>query len=377
MRRLLYILSIFATLAATNGFAENPSNGPVPDASAEIALSEMGELPLAVPVEADKTNLLYLKLPNGQNYLLPDDPLTPSQKETFSLMTEADREAFRAHRLEYLQMLLKVIDKARYPAGFAAAGWDKVAALYRKAFKGATGEQDIDKPTMGERGRRAIQYALRLADSQLWDKAPVVANSNEVGLTLEFGAGGGVAVGKYGLYGTTGFGFGFNLDRKNKFVSFEFYQDVEILEKAIPFTAGVAVYGALLGNLNHNDWEAPSRITRGEGLSGVGPVMGTFTSDSLRAGFGLGVGISPPIVSDLVVIETKLARVPWFKIGVSPYAPGYVRVKSGAVPAVRALASGVVSAPKKLFQMVKSGCFGLFSLVQPVPAGSDARWFGN
>lgn len=372
MKHLIY-LGLF--LLAWPAFGENPEV-PKPEAAADIPLSEVGELPQVTEVDSSPIGLMYLKLKNGQNYVVPDDPLTPEQKETFGRMSAEDQAAFRTNRAEYLQTLLKILDKGRLPAGFVSAAASKVWALYRRAIQNVIGEPDVDKPSMGERGRRAIQSVLRLADSQLWDKAPVVARANEVGITFEAGAGGGVAVGSYGLYGTTGFGLAVNLNRRDKFVSVEFYQDVERLERAIPFTAGVAVYGALLGNLNHNDWTEPARIEAGEGLSGVGPIMGTFTSESLRVGLGQGVGITPPIVSEIVVVQTKLHRVPWFKIGVSPNVPGYVRVKSAAPQALGAIASGIVQAPGKVFSLIRKGCSGLFGLMQPPPAHADARWYG-
>ncbi len=378
MKHVFFVVLFLACALPLKARAEGEEGALKPEAEAVLPTAELGELAeVTTSEEPNHTTLLHLTLKNGQRYILPDDPLTPEQRETYARLTEAERVAFKERRSEYLKVLLNVLDKGRLPAGFISAAGKKVSGKFRVAFGKATGEPEIDKPTLSERGRRAIQTVIRLADSQLWDQAPMVAHSNEVGVTFEIGTGGGFAAGTRGWYGTTAFALAVNLDRKQKFVSLEFYQDIERLERAIPFTAGVAVYGAIMGNIIHNDWNKPTYIESGRSISGPGPILGTQTSESLRLGIGKAIGITPPGVSELAVITSKLTRIPWFRVGVSPMVPGYVRVKSGVVPAARMLASGLAAAPRATFSLLRGLCSTALSFFKAPPPGVDPRWYGN
>lgn len=370
MRYLLPILLLLAAIAK----AEGGNDVPKPDGAVEMPVSELGEMPTVVA----EPKVIELTLKNGQRYIVPDEPLTEAQRLIYGEMKAEDQAAFRKTRLEYLQLLLKVLDKGRMPAGMLSAGKDAFFASMGRLFRRSTGEEEPKPPklTWSERGRNAIEYVLRLADAQLWEQAPMLARSNEVGFTFEIGAGGGLAVGKYGLYGTTAFALAVNLDRRNKFVSLEFYQDVERLERAIPFTAGVAVYAAVTGNVNHHDWSDPSAIEHGESISGPGPLVGTKTPKSLRLGVGRGIGIAPPFLGDIAMIQTKLTRIPWLRIGVSPNVPGFFRMKTAVVPAVKAVVGMAVQAPVQAFKLVKKGCELIWSYFRPPPERADARWYG-
>lgn len=210
-----------------------------------------------------------------------------------------------------------------------------VEKLKRKNAEAVT----APKKSLREQGDDLIRVFANALDQQIWNRAPLISRSNEFGGALIVSAGAGAQFSKRGFYGSNAVGLIFGYNSDSKALVIRVVDDLERVTQALPVVAQVAATGKLLVYVANRNSEQTQAFEHGSALYPPGPFITIDTPDTFMMGLSQGIGFPP--LDTFYAFKTKLLRASLVDVFVSPILPGYVRVKVGAMGAVKASVESV------------------------------------
>lgn len=238
----------------------------------------------------------------------------------FSALSPSTQKLF----LEKRRILLKGIASALHGIKTPIGVWRKVIRPHLDWLYGKSKPLPSPKTKFKETGYQTVSEILKGLDEQLWSKPEAVSRADEYGVALELGVSGGAKAGKRGFYGIAGVGLMASVDPLERAVSLELFGDLESAQRATPFYAGAGLFSTLMGTALSTNWNQPLRSESGCAFCTLG-MVGLLSDRYLAAGLSKELGLGFP---GAVLMESKISRVPFLKIGVSPRWKGFVRWQS-------------------------------------------------
>lgn len=196
--------------------------------------------------------------------------------------------------------------------------------------------RELDKQkTFSQKSDEVILKILHSIDAQLWNQAPIVANSNEYGMLLSVSAQieGGRAEKGWGGLTDIGISLGYNRDEKS--LAIQIFQNLEkykSTEMPAVFVAGFSTKaGFYMANQNEK--------LNSKGSSFYPPFIPAFsisTDRSFMSGFSTGLpflNFPPSPIGDILTYVNSMRQSVLLRLTLSPLTSGFVRVNSGPIQA--------------------------------------------
>lgn len=287
-------------------------------------------------------------------YSIPLKPSDPSLQQIYNEMPDEMKVEFQQKRRDILKSLIQSLRFTKFGLGMGSVIGDKITwvkeALIRpfqmremKNFEGPMEwftetdsteyepKEKAPKQKISERGNQAINAMLVGMDKSLWERAPLIAHSNEYGIVIAAGSMAEAGVrGKGGFGGQYSLGVALAVNKDSKAAVFQIFQSVENFKSTIlPFAAYLG-FNVRLGVYIAE--QSPGREhLRTKGTSDYPIAVPVFKSDSPSSfSTGMSAGLFPPPPFDsLLTFKNHNSETVMLRVSVSPMLKGFMNFKTG------------------------------------------------
>lgn len=236
-------------------------------------------------------------------YSIMAGPATEAQQAIYDRLSEEEKRAFEYKRLTTLKLLAGALNHMPRLVGFVSATGKLLNTPIgvRKKTDGPRGPpaENALPASLRDRGYRAIQALLLNVDSQLFDRAPVIANMNEYGFAAFGGLGTGAMVGSKGWGEGHGLGLYFGYSPNLKQLTLELYWGREEMQRAtVALKPPAAVLKLMVSGFRRRDEGESPIVTYARGLypilvPGVGRSFVQDSPGAAHAGWATGWNLVP------------------------------------------------------------------------------------
>lgn len=301
-------------------------------------------------------NQLRLQMANGTSYAVELTPRDHARRQIYNNMPESMQAEFQEKRRGILKSLAQALRFTKLGIGMGAIMGDKISWVASKMnilkpfktpeLKNFEGPMDwfletestayeakeaAPKMKISQRGNLLINKILQGMDYSMWERAPLIAHSNEYGLYASVGGMAEAGVrGKGGFGGQYGLGITVGVNKETKAFVFQIFQGVEVFKStSIPFAAFLGGNMKLAMYVSEN---SPGREhLKTQGTSDYPLAIPVFKSDSPTSfSTGLSTGLFPPAPFDtLLTFKNHNSETVIVRMAVSPMTKGFLEFKSG------------------------------------------------
>lgn len=296
----------------------------------------------------DREDYLRLKTKKGLTYDLSmwttDDKILQSLEK----LSRDEVSNFQTQRARVLSKLLTVLTHTKLGIGYGVFYKDRILARITSKKKPnlsviestiADAERVTNKKSPARLAEDFTQKVLETVDKEIWQSNQVIAHQSEYAFTISASLTGAFGYKEKKGGGNLGFGISFGYNKKDRAYVFEVFGDVEQTErlqavgpqfykKIMPFPFIIGLIPRL-GVYIYNFSEVhPSEPRKAETL------YPAFTSGAIAKGSDDMVGVGyintmlsvPPYIADSFVQMTSTVRYPLFRLEVSKFLKGFVRL---------------------------------------------------
>ncbi|MEN0058345.1 MAG: hypothetical protein AAGB31_05885 [Bdellovibrio sp.] len=277
--------------------------------------------------------------------------------EAYETMTDEEKKEFREARREYLQQTARILHSTRFVYGVGSLTGDVLRFVKNKVkgvFTHPLAETTSTAPPFRERSQKAVQSILESMDYKLWSQAPLVAESNEIGMMLVVGVLAETGLREKGFGGVEEIGLSLAFNRETKAAVFEIFHNSEVYQNTVA-AVGVVGISAKVG-LSIASREGAETLRGSTFYPPLIPGYSSISSNYFSAGFGSSLGLPPPPIADFMTFTNKFERRNFLRVMVSPLYKGFVRAQVGdVVGSVRLVVMRVVNVGKTISHKVHQG----------------------
>ncbi len=355
MRTWTLFFAVFLTMSLKS-YAQEESNSPKTSPEVEVITEQF---PDAKPTD-NKRNQIEIRLSNGQVFEIPARPDAEEMKaalglklpdkvkekilanggsiveenplQAFESLSPDRQEKFLEVRQTFLASAARILNRVKFAAGAGSLVGNSFSFLKIKVQKlrGREVPAAVDGPTnFADRSNRAVKALLQSIDYKLWAQAPLVIDSNEIGVSLSAGIIAETGVGRRGFGGIQELGFSIAFNKTSRAFVFEIFHNGEGFDstRAAVSVLGVMAKGGLVISRR-------AGVETAKGSSFYPPAVPGYSMaspDYFAAGFSSGLGLPPPPLADFLTYTNKFERNSLIRITVSPIVKGFVRVQIGDI----------------------------------------------
>lgn len=255
------------------------------------------------------------------------DPL-----QAFASMSDENQKKFMDMRVKFLTNAARVLNSTKFAFGAGSLVGDTFSFIKIKTLQ-AVGKTTANSTgfqrSFQQRSQETIASMLTGIDYKLFSQAPLVIESNEVGISLSAGILAESGVLRRGGGGSEELGFSLAFNKTSKAFVFELFHNSEKFDNT---KAAVTVLGVVgKAGMTMGRREGPETLKGSSFYPPVVPAFSSTSSDYFFAGLSSSVGLPPPPLADFLTFTNKFERHVWIRITVSPVLKGFVRLQIGDV----------------------------------------------